>query len=78
MRDARRLMCVYDVQIAHRKAKARAALEGLSMSDFLLRELELILERPSRSDLLERIRSRPRVELPAGAAELVREERDSR
>jgi len=30
----------------HRKLKARAAMEGLSMSDFVMRELRKALERP--------------------------------
>ena len=42
-----------------RALKAKAALEGRSLSDFLLRELDRIATRPSRAELLERITSRP-------------------
>jgi len=62
----------------HRRTKARAALEGVSMSELILRELERMLERPTRAELLERVSSRARVPLPAPAADLVRRERDSR
>ena len=44
----------------HRRLKARAALEGVSMSRFVLREIERALERPSRRELLEAIRSQPK------------------
>ncbi len=42
-----------------RALKAKAALEGRSLSDFLLRELDRIATRPSRAELLERIAGRP-------------------
>ena len=34
----------------HRRLKARAAIEGLSMSRYILREMEKALERPSRRE----------------------------
>ena len=43
----------------HRRLKARAAIEGLSMSDYILRELRKALERPTREEVLERLRSVP-------------------
>lgn len=62
----------------HRKLKARAATEGLSISDFVLREIRKSLDRPSREEVLARLRARPVRRLRKGAAELVRAERDSR
>lgn len=62
----------------HRKAKARAAMQGLTLSEFVLRELKISLARPSREDLLERLARYNEVELAPGAAEAVREERDRR
>ena len=61
----------------HREAKARAARMGMSLSDYLLRELEVWLDRPTPEELLARIRTRER---PAGVdvAAIVREERDRR
>ncbi|MGH7565963.1 MAG: FitA-like ribbon-helix-helix domain-containing protein [Gemmatimonadota bacterium] len=62
----------------HRKVKARAALEGLSMSEFALRELRKAIARPSRDDLLRRIEAEPRAELDPQPAEVIRAERDAR
>ena len=61
----------------HRRLKARAAIEGLSMSRYILREMEKALERPSRRDLLEAIRSQPALELNPSPAETLRQERES-
>jgi antitoxin FitA len=58
--------------------KARAAIEGLSMSDYVLRELRKSLERPTREEVLERLRSLPVRRLKPSAADVVRAERDSR
>jgi plasmid stability protein len=62
----------------HRTLKARAALEGMSLSDYLLRELERVVERPTRTELLARIAKRKPVRTKKTAAEMVREERDRR
>ena len=62
----------------HRRLKARAVEEGMSMSAFILRELEKSLAVPPGHALLERIASRPPVELDPGAAALLREERERR
>lgn len=62
----------------HRRIKARAALAGMSMSEFLLKEIDKIMLRPSREELLERIASYPETTLSVDAASLVREERERR
>jgi len=62
----------------HRKLKARAALAGQSLSDYLLAEIRRSLERPTREDLLARIASRARVELEESAADALRAERAGR
>lgn len=62
----------------HRKLKARAAEAGTSLSEYIQRELERVVERPTRAEVLARIRSRGPVELAVTAAALVREERDGR
>jgi len=59
-------------------AKARAALEGMTLSDFALRALEREVERPTLAELAARVRLLPDVETPVPAATLVREERDAR
>ena len=62
----------------HRKLKARAALAGMSISEFLLREIERSLERPTREELLSRLRSRERVEPREPIAAAVAAEREGR
>jgi plasmid stability protein len=62
----------------HRKLKARAALEGMSLSDFLLREMRGIAERPTVSELRARVLARSTPKLSESAAKAVRGERDAR
>ena len=62
----------------HRRLKARAALEGVSMSRFVLREIERALERPSRREWIEAIRSQPEVELDMSPADILRDQRNRR
>jgi len=62
----------------HRELKSRPALESLSLSDYLLREIRELASRPSRSELRARLASRTRVETSETLAEAVRSERDAR
>ena len=62
----------------HRRLKVRAALEGISMSQFVIREIERSLERPSRKEVLEAIRSQEKVSLDRDPATVLHEERDTR
>jgi plasmid stability protein len=62
----------------HRRLKSRAALEGMSMSDYILREMKKSLDRPSRADVLARIRARKTPKLPIDVAAVIREGRDER
>jgi len=62
----------------HRTLKARAAMAGMSLSDFLLAELRGFAERPTIAELRERVRRRARVEPGVSAADAVRLERDAR
>lgn len=62
----------------HRQVKARAALAGISLSDYLLREIERWVERPTREELLERLRSLPTFEPREPIAEAVAAEREGR
>lgn len=48
----------------HRTLKVRAAQSGISLSDYLRRELALIASRPSPEELLARLRALPRLEVP--------------
>ena len=62
----------------HRKMKARAALEGKSLSEYLLAELRRIAELPTPDEWRARLATREPVSPTPGAAEAVRAERDSR
>jgi plasmid stability protein len=62
----------------HRSLKARAATEGMSMSDYVLREVRKALERPTRQEILERLKARPVRRIRRQAAAVVRAERDAR
>jgi len=62
----------------HRLLKARAALAGVSMSHFVLREIERIVRRPSRSEILAAIRREPPLTLAERPADVVREGRAER
>ena len=62
----------------HRRLKARAALEGMSMSDYILREVGKALERPTRQEVLARLRARAVRQLESSPADVIRAERDGR
>lgn len=62
----------------HRRLKARAAMEGMSMSDYILREVGKALDRPTRQEVLDRLRSGPVRRLKPPAAAVIRAERDAR
>lgn len=62
----------------HRTLKARAAMAGMSLSDYLLAELKEIAERPTLAELRDRLHRRKPVSAPLDTAGLVREEREAR
>ncbi len=62
----------------HRSLKARAAMEGMSLSDYLLMEIKQIAERPTLTELRERLHQRKPVTAQIDTARLVREERQAR
>ena len=62
----------------HRKLKARAALAGMSLSDYLLREIRDIAERPTVAELRARLARRATVRPTLPPAKAVRAERDGR
>lgn len=62
----------------HRKLKSRAALEGMSLSDYLLSEIGRVAEKPTIREIRERLRHRTPVEPRLSPADAVRAERDSR
>ena len=62
----------------HHKLKARAKLAGMSLSDYLIAEIERSAERPTLEELLKRLSARRRVNPSVSPAEAVRSQRDSR
>lgn len=62
----------------HRRLKARAAMEGKSLSELALSELTRSLERPTRRELIERVQSRERAIVSQSPADAVRAERHAR
>lgn len=62
----------------HRKLKARAALEGMSLSDYLLADLERGAAKPTLREMRERLRRRTSVRPSPPPADVVRAEREGR
>jgi len=62
----------------HRRLKARAALEGLSLSDLALAELRRSLDRPTRRELLGLVASREPVTAGPSSVALVDQARRDR
>ena len=62
----------------HRSLKARAAMAGMTLSDYLLGELREIAERPTLAEFRAKLHSRKPVSATLDTGELVREEREAR
>jgi len=62
----------------HRRLKARAALAGLSLSDYLLQEVRRTAERPTVAELRARLDRRTSVATRVSPAKAVRAERERR
>jgi plasmid stability protein len=62
----------------HRRLKSRAALAGMSLSDYLLGELRQMAERPTLDELRARLESRPGMTPSIEPALAVRAEREGR
>jgi hypothetical protein len=60
----------------HRQLKSRAALAGMSLSDYLLNEIRQVAERPSLDELRVRIARRPASSPSVSPVDAVRAERD--
>lgn len=60
----------------HRRLKARAALAGMSLSDYLLSEIRRVAERPTLDELRARLERRPAVTPTVPPTQAVRAERD--
>ena len=61
----------------HRTLKVRAAQAGMTLSDYLLFEIEQIAERPTLAEMMERLRQREPVELDEAPDVTIRRFRDA-
>lgn len=61
----------------HRKLKVRAAQAGMTLSDYLLAEIEELAALPTPEEFKERVRTLPALELTRPPHELVRSLRDA-
>jgi len=62
----------------HRSLKGRAAMAGMSLSDYLLGEPGEIAERPTLAEFRARLHERKPVSAALDSGKLVREERAAR
>ena len=60
----------------HRRLKARAALAGMSLSEYLLNEIRTVAERPTIDELRARLEQRARTAPAVTPADAVRAERE--
>jgi plasmid stability protein len=64
--------------LLHRRLKSRAALAGMSLSDYLLKEIREAAERPTIEDLRARLESRSRTTPSVPPPDAVRTQRGRR
>ena len=62
----------------HATLKSRAAREGMSLSDFIKKELERVAARPTMREWLERTLEAKPISGKTTAAQIIRELRDGR
>lgn len=64
--------------VLHRRLKARAAMAGMSLSDYLISEIKEIAERPTLAEMRERLGQREPVTADLDTVRILREVRDAR
>jgi hypothetical protein len=62
----------------YRRPKSRTALEGISLSNYLLAELRGVAEQPTLAEMRERLPKRPAADPSPSPEEAIRAERDAR
>ena len=62
----------------HRQLKARAAMAGLPLSDYLIREVRKIAEQPTMEEMRERLSRREPYAGRRSPTDVLRAERDRR
>lgn len=77
--DMSKMIQIRDVpEQIHRTLKARAAREGMSLSDFIKRELAHSAQRPTMQEWLDGVAQNKPIPTRRTGAEIVRELRDRR
>jgi len=77
--DMSKMIQVRDVpESVHGTLKSRAAREGMSLSDFIKRELERVAERPTMQEWLERTQQAKPIASKRTPAQIIRQLRDER
>jgi antitoxin FitA len=61
----------------HKKLKVRAKQAGITLSDYLLSEIEQVAEKPTLSEMMERLRGLEPVELDEPPEVTIRRMRDA-
>jgi len=61
----------------HRALKAKAALAGKSLSDWILDELEALAALPSEEELLQRLRGAEPFAMKRSSAKIIRKDRNA-
>jgi antitoxin FitA len=61
----------------HRTLKARAAMAGMSLSDYLMLEIREMAEKPTLAEIREKLHQFEPLETDIDTARLIREERNS-
>ena len=62
----------------HRTLKARAASAGMTLSDYLLKEISDVARKPTLEEILARLKVRGPISKPFDSAAAVRAEREAR
>lgn len=62
----------------HRKLKARAAEEGISLSEYVLRDMRKSAERLTNKEIMERLAKLPPIITKTSSADMVRQAREER
>ena len=62
----------------HKALKARAALAGKSLYDYLIAEIQRHIEYPTLEELRQRLQARTPARLDVSPAQMIREARDGR
>jgi hypothetical protein len=60
----------------HRRLKSRAALAGMSLSDYLLAEIRAVAEKPTLEEMRARLHRRSQVTPSLDPVDIIRTERD--